>query len=509
MIFFWKESMKKCKIISVKSLGKQDTFNLTMKADQHNYAVSGSQDIGKFIISRNSHAVAYTYISSWLLYLKAHYPPEFYAAILSCETLSEKIKEYKMEAKIHGIEMERLDINKSKENFDLQGDTIYFGLSNVKGIGEAPAKRIVQGQPYKSFEDFLDRFGTDASVLKPLLGLRCFKDRDPVTLWKFSEHYKACKKKIDDKKKRYLASLEKYNNEFKSILPDEYRSFAEFETLEQLDQFKEKLDHDELIEKIKEKQCLSTDEGAESRIIITEVDVQEGVQIELEDEKFYRKVKTKVRYNRWTALNKLWKKRQLNLEKYSDNINQTLPKLAKFNAEKYSISDVLAKDLSDLVACEEKYYGFAWIHELEKSPDYQGNLTFDVLKSELDTVCGPVEIKVVKSMEIKSKKGTIYHQIIAEDVTGEVAKINVWEEDWNWWGSVFTPGALLRIRLQVPSGGFSTYTLESNQIGFKRGNKKYKFKDDDIRVIVYKQGEDQKEKFLTDEEIFEQFNLEK
>ena len=186
-----------------------------------------------------------------------------------------------------------------------------------------------------------------------------------------------------------------------------------------------------------------------------------------------------------------------------------MPKLSNFNAEKYEIPEELAKDLLDLVGCEEKYYGFAWVHELEKSPDYKGNLTFDVLKSELDTIYGPVEIKVNKVMEVKSKKGNVYHQVIAEDVTGEIAKINVWEDDWNWWKNEFYPGALLRIRLQLPSGGFSTYTLEPNQVGFKRGIKKYKYKDDDIRVIVYKKGEDQKEKFLTDEEIFEQFNLEK
>jgi DNA polymerase-3 subunit alpha len=105
-----------------------------------------------------SHAVAYTYISGRLLYLKAHYPHEFYTAILSCESLSEKIKEYKMESKLHGVEMHRLDINKSKETFDLVGETIYYGLGNVKGIGIEPAKRIVAGQPYANFEDFLTRF---------------------------------------------------------------------------------------------------------------------------------------------------------------------------------------------------------------------------------------------------------------------------------------------------------------------------------------------------------------
>jgi DNA polymerase-3 subunit alpha len=93
----------------------------------------------------------------WLLCLKAHWAEEFYASILSCETLTDKIKEYKMEAKLHNVHMERLNINKSNVSFDLQGDKIYYGFSNIKGIGEEPAKRIVENQPYSSFEDFLNK----------------------------------------------------------------------------------------------------------------------------------------------------------------------------------------------------------------------------------------------------------------------------------------------------------------------------------------------------------------
>ena len=60
-----------------------------------------------------------------------------------------------MEAKLHDVQMHRLDINKSGTNFDIVDDQIYFGISKIKGIGEAVAERIVANQPYKSFEDFL------------------------------------------------------------------------------------------------------------------------------------------------------------------------------------------------------------------------------------------------------------------------------------------------------------------------------------------------------------------
>lgn len=159
------------------------------------------------------HACAYTYISSRLLYLKAHYPIEFFAAVLSCESDGDKIRDYKVEAEKNNINICPVDINKSKETFDILDEKIYIGFSNIKGIGSEPAKRIVAGQPYVAFEDFLHKFGTDASVLKPLLALRIFKDlngapSDPALLWEFAEYYKSEIKRRQDRKKRHLASCE-------------------------------------------------------------------------------------------------------------------------------------------------------------------------------------------------------------------------------------------------------------------------------------------------------------
>lgn len=457
-----------------------------------------------------SHAVAYTYISSWLLYLKAHYPHEFYASILSCETLSEKIKEYKMEAKIHGVEMHRLDINKSNANFELQGDTIYFGLGNVKGIGEVPAKRIAECQPYQSFEDFLTRFGTDASVLKPLLGLRCFRDRDPVTLWKFSEHFKDCSKKLEDKKKRYFAAMEKYEIEFKELVPLEIRTLADL-AVDSLDNpfdsegWKLQFNKDEEIEVEKDVLCEKGTPGATERIIVEDIEVEgTGIYLQREVVRYYCKGKGKKTWNLWKELRKLWQRRVKSIEKYRQIENAVLPKLVDFDADSWEISDELLKEFRDPDICESKYYGFAWIHELERSPDYRGNLTFDVLKNT-DCASGPVELLVKKTVKAKSKKNNEYWQVIAEDVTGQENRINIWADDWEWWGKELSAGNLLRVRLQPPSGGFNTFLLESNQIGKWRGQKRYQERSDDPRVYVMKKGQKEEEKFLTDDEALEQF----
>lgn len=454
-----------------------------------------------------SHAVAYSYISMYLLYLKSHFPPEFYASMLSCESLSEKIKDIKMEAKIHGVDMHRLDINKSKVNFELVDDTIYFGFSNVKGIGEVPAQKIVSHQPYKSFEDFLYRCGTDASVLKPIIGLRCFRDRDPITLWKFAEHFKESLKKNENKRKRFEKSLESYEEELRSILPDVNFKLSDLAGDNPFDteEYQSKYDKDEEIIVLKEYEC-DASEGV-GRIEMEYSSVIKGeVVIEREIMRYYKKVEIKQTYNKWKDLKKLWGKRQKTTVRFAEADFKTLPKLIDFDPDKFEISKELAKEFKNSIACEEKYYGFAWIHELERSPDYRGNLTFDVLRNNMDGSSGPVELRVKKIEEKKSKKGSSYWQLIAEDVTGQENKINIWSDDYNRWKKEFVAGNLLRMRLQPPTGGFNTFLLESNQNGKYRYQKRYHDKDDDPRIMNMRIGQKEEEKFMSDEEVMNLFN---
>jgi hypothetical protein len=426
--------------------------------------------------------------------------------MLSCETLSEKIKDIKMEAKIHGVDMHRLDINKSGANFELIGDLVYYGFSNVKGIGEKPAEKIVAGQPYKSFEDFLSRCSTDASILKPILGLRCFRDRDPIALWKFSEHFKDCMKKNDDKRKRYEKSIEKYENEFKELVTNDSRSLSDFRGDQPFQGTEwEKYNFDEFVEMDQETEC---EEGqGVPRIVVESVPTEDAeITIDREVTKYFKIVKIKKPRNRLKELQKLWIKRKRTIERFQNATFKELPKLIDFDPDQHEIPNDLLKELRNPVHCEEIYYGWAWIHELERSPDYRGNLTFDALRNNIDGLAGPVELRVKKSTDVKSQKGTVYRQIIAEDVTGQENKINIWAEDWGRWSEEFKVGNLLRVRLQPPSGGFNTFTLESNQLGKFRGSKKFKDKDDDPRVYVMRFGLKEEEKFLSDDEALNAFS---
>lgn len=457
-----------------------------------------------------SHAMAYTYISGRLLYLKAHYPHEFYAAVLSCEKTSDKIKEYKVEAKAHGVELARVDINKSKMTFELVGDQIYFGLSNIKGIGTAPATRIVENQPYTSFEDFLYRYGTDANVLKPLIGLRCFKDADPIVLWKFVEYYRDKTKKHEDKIKRYAKSLKKYDEDFYALCPNENISLRELAGTQPFDSeyWKNKYDVNEEIQVKKEMPCTSEDPGAYTKIEL-EYHEENDVTIEQEVVRYYREgTVTRIR-NRWKELRKLWNRRQKAIDKNENIGPQVFPKLVDFDPSTWPIQKTLLEELRDPVGCENKYYGFAWIHDLEKSPDYHAEYTFENLRQHPDFIC-PVEVKIhsVTKTPSKAKKPdgtpkTIYYKMKVEDSMSEMNTVNIWEDDFERWGGILQSGNLVRLRLQAPEGGYSTYTLESNR-GSKPWIKRYPDKENDFRVYLMKPPVVEIEKYQTEDETFAQ-----
>jgi DNA polymerase-3 subunit alpha len=147
--------VKKVGIKSVKPMGKEKTYNLTMKAPYHNYFANG-------ILTANSHSMAYGFLAYHTAYLKAHYPANFWAAVLSSELGDiDKVARYIDKAKQMGIKVLPPDINLSLDSFTPQGDTIRFGLAAIKGIGQATVTEIIaareKGGAFKSLYDFAER----------------------------------------------------------------------------------------------------------------------------------------------------------------------------------------------------------------------------------------------------------------------------------------------------------------------------------------------------------------
>jgi DNA polymerase-3 subunit alpha len=109
-----------------------------------------------------SHSAAYALIAYQTAYLKAHYPAQYMAALLSCDKdNTDKVVKYINECKLNGIEVLPPDINESFQDFTVVNDRIRFGLAAVKNVGGAALISIIeereQNGNYASLSDFCNR----------------------------------------------------------------------------------------------------------------------------------------------------------------------------------------------------------------------------------------------------------------------------------------------------------------------------------------------------------------
>ena len=108
-----------------------------------------------------SHATAYGIISYRTAYLKAHYPAEYFSALLSSVLdNAAKVREYIVDASRFGIQVLPPDINQSYENFTTESGNIRFGLLAVKNVGRNFVKSLIKSRSaskYLSFDEFISR----------------------------------------------------------------------------------------------------------------------------------------------------------------------------------------------------------------------------------------------------------------------------------------------------------------------------------------------------------------
>lgn len=115
-----------------------------------------------------SHSAAYSVIAYQTAYLKAHYPAEYMAAVLT-HNLNDikKITQFIEESKRHNLEVLGPDVNESAYNFTVtKSGTIRFGMGAIKGVGEGAVKAIIQERekngPLKSIFDMAKRVNLQA-----------------------------------------------------------------------------------------------------------------------------------------------------------------------------------------------------------------------------------------------------------------------------------------------------------------------------------------------------------
>ncbi len=129
-----------------------------------------------------SHSTAYGLIAYQTAYLKAHYYTYFFAAILTSEVNdTDKLFKYISECRENGVEILPPDINKSEKPFSIVGTKIRFGLSGVKGVGDAALDSILSVRQehgeFTSLTEFLsliDSRKANKKVLESLAKAGCF-----------------------------------------------------------------------------------------------------------------------------------------------------------------------------------------------------------------------------------------------------------------------------------------------------------------------------------------------
>ena len=109
-----------------------------------------------------AHSAAYAVVSYWTAYLKANYPVEYMAALLtSVKDDKDKSALYLNECRHMGITVLPPDVNSSSANFTAVGADIRFGLTAIRNVGANVVESIVAVREEKgdftSFTDFLDK----------------------------------------------------------------------------------------------------------------------------------------------------------------------------------------------------------------------------------------------------------------------------------------------------------------------------------------------------------------
>ena len=147
------------KIITRRSLSSQNVYDIGVEKD-HNFLIKNG------LVASNcfnkSHSTAYGYVTYQTAYLKANYPLEYMAALLTANSNdTDKVQKYISTCLNMGIQIEAPDINRSRVDFTPLDEKILFGLSAVRHVGQNAIASILVARDkegdFKSLANFCDR----------------------------------------------------------------------------------------------------------------------------------------------------------------------------------------------------------------------------------------------------------------------------------------------------------------------------------------------------------------
>ncbi|WP_428966940.1 helix-hairpin-helix domain-containing protein [Micromonospora fluostatini] len=151
------------RVVGIEYVGEEMTYDVTVDSEDHSWVA------GDGIITHNSHSAAYGVVSYWTAYLKANYPAEYMAALLtSVGDNQDRMPLYLAECRRMGIRVLTPDVNTSQGPFTAVGSDIRFGLEAIKGVGAGVASALLRARAERgeasSFADWLAK--TDAAACK-------------------------------------------------------------------------------------------------------------------------------------------------------------------------------------------------------------------------------------------------------------------------------------------------------------------------------------------------------
>ncbi|CAN5900830.1 DNA polymerase III subunit alpha [soil metagenome] len=135
--------MEGCSANEVSSTAAEELWNWMEKAGGYSF--------------NKSHSACYSFLAFQTAYLKAHYPEEYMAALMSSVmNTKDRVPQYVAEARAMKIAVLPPDVNESGLRFTVVGNTIRFGLSAVKNVGESCIDSIIAAREEGPFEDIYD-----------------------------------------------------------------------------------------------------------------------------------------------------------------------------------------------------------------------------------------------------------------------------------------------------------------------------------------------------------------
>ena len=155
------------KVIKKEYLGQQEVYDIGVSSYTGNHNFFLKNGLVAHNCFNKAHSVSYSFLTYISAYLKAHYPVEFFTALMSTrsktlqpKSWAVKAPEYIAEAKKFNVEVLPPSVNQSSYEFTINGNEIYFGLNAIRDVGKTAAKAIIKARGttfFKDIKDFLNR----------------------------------------------------------------------------------------------------------------------------------------------------------------------------------------------------------------------------------------------------------------------------------------------------------------------------------------------------------------